>query len=139
MISYNTISFFIVFLCCTLLGCSPNNSTATAEALYEKTIFTDNPSQPKIKEGDQVSIYYCLKNGTKIITSSAHALEPTIITIPNDDALDKFQRPLTWLGLGDSCIVHINVEDAAEELESYKEHFKSGEKATFIYKVLKID
>lgn len=135
MINYCAIFLLMSFLL-SFYACSPNT---TEEALYEKRIFTDNPTQPKIKEGDQVTIYYCLKNGNQIIMSSDQALEPAVITIPNDQALDKFLRPLTWLGLGDSCIVHINVEDALDELQTYQEHFKTGDKATFIYKVLKID
>lgn len=111
----------------------------TIDQLYEKTIFTDDSSKPKIKPGDQVTIYYCLKNKDKIIASSANALEPSIITIPPSKSLDKFQYPLTWLGLGDSCVAKIAAANASLELSAYKEHFKAGDEAIFIYKVLKIN
>lgn len=136
MYHYKIHLLFIGYLLC-LVACSPNNSNSND--LYEKTIFTDDASKPKIKEGDVVTFYYCLKNGSTVIMSSDQVLEAAVITIPNDTLMDNFQRPLTWLGLGDSCIVHINMEDASNELATYKEHFVAGDKATFIYKVLKIN
>lgn len=121
-----------------IISCT-SNRPKTIDELYEKVIFTDDASKPKIKSGDQVTIYYALKNKDKTIVSSEDAIEPSIITIPPSESLDKFQRPLTWLGLGDSCVVTIDATDAHSELSAYREHFKAGDKATFIYKVLKIN
>lgn len=121
-----------------MTSCTTERSK-TMEELYDKVIFTDDASKDKIKTGDQVTIYYCLKNKDKIIASSENAIEPSIITIPPNKSLDKFQYPLTWLGLGDSCVVSIDAAEATLELSAYKEHFKAGDKATFIYKVMKIN
>ena len=71
--------------------------------------------------------------------SSDLATESSIVVIPEIDQLSKFERPLMWLGAGDSCIAHIYADEAVAELLSYKEHFKTGDKATFIYKILKIE
>lgn len=128
----------MVWILVIITSCTTDKAK-TIDELYEKVIFTDDDSKPKIKTGDQVSIYYCLKNKDKIIASSDNAIEPSIITIPPLKSLDKFQYPLTWLGLGDSCVTSIAVADASLELSAYKEHFKAGDKATFIYKVLKIN
>lgn len=136
MQNYQIFLFLIGWALC-LTACSSDQMNY--DALYEKTIFTNDTTQQKIKEGDQVTFYYCLKNGSTIIMSSDQAIEPAVVTIPNDSLLDKFQRPLTWLGLGDSCIVHIDIKHIDNELATYKEHFTAGDKATFIYKVLKID
>jgi len=129
--------FFVLIL--VLITSCTTKHTKTIDDLYEKVIFTDDSSKPKIKPGDQVTIYYCLKNKNKVIASSANAIEPSTITIPPSQSLDKFQYPLTWLGLGDSCVASIYAADATLELSAYKEHFKAGDKATFIYKVLKIN
>lgn len=129
---------FWLWILVLITSCATKQSK-TIDELYEKTIFTDDSAKPKIKTGDQVTIYYCLKNKDKIIASSDNALEPSVITIPPNKSLDKFQYPLTWLGLGDSCVASIAVADATLELSAYKEHFKAGDKATFIYKVLKIN
>jgi hypothetical protein len=129
---------FLVWILVLITSCATED-TKTIDELYEKVIFTDDSSKPKIKTGDQVTIYYCLKNKDEIIASSANAVEPSIITIPPSKSLDKFQYPLTWLGLGDSCVTSIYAADATLELSAYKEHFKAGDKATFIYKVLKIN
>lgn len=117
------------------------NSTApqTDDELYDKTIISSNPDQPKIKSGDRVTFFYCLKNGDEVIASSDQSTEATVITIPKEEDLSKFERPLLWLGLGDSCVVHIKAQDATAELLSYKEHFKDGDQATFIYKIIKIN
>lgn len=130
--------YFFVCILVFITSCA-TEQPKTVDELYEKVIFTDDPSKTKIKTGDQVTIYYCLKNKDKIIASSANALEPSIITIPPNKSLDKFQHPLTWLGLGDSCVASIYATDASLELSAYKEHFKAGDKATFIYKILKIN
>jgi hypothetical protein len=127
------ISLFVLTTSCT------TERTRTTEELYDKVIVTDDSSKTKIKTGDQVTIYYCLKNKDKVIASSDNAIEPSVITIPPNESLDKFQYPLTWLGLGDSCVATIDAADATLELSAYKEHFKAKDKATFIYKVLKIN
>ena len=130
--------YFWVCVLVFITSCAPERAK-TIEELYEKVIFTDDSSKTKIKTGDQVTIYYCLKNRDELIVSSVNAVEPSVITIPPRKSLDKFQYPLTWLGLGDSCVASIYAVDAAPELSAYKEHFKAGDKATFIYKVLKIN
>ena len=130
--------YFFVWILVFITSCTTER-TRTIDELYEKVIFTDDTSKTKIKTGDQVTIYYCLKNKDQLIASSANAIEPSVITIPPSKSLDKFQYPLTWLGLGDSCVASIAVADATLELSAYKEHFKAGDKATFIYKILKIN
>ncbi|WMX14171.1 MULTISPECIES: hypothetical protein [unclassified Aureispira] len=133
----NKLSLFL-FVLLFIISCSPK-PTQTLDELYEKTIFTTDTSKTKVKTGDKVTIYYCLKNKDKVIASSDDAIEPSVITIPPNESLDKFQYPLTWLGLGDSCVATIDAADAKLELSAYKEHFNAGDKATFIYKVLKIN
>jgi hypothetical protein len=130
--------YFFALILVFITSCATER-TKTIDELYEKVIFTDDSSKSKIKTGDQVTIYYCLKNKDKLIASSENAIEPSVITIPPSKSLDKFQYPLTWLGLGDSCIASISAADATLELSAYKEHFKAGDKATFIYKILKIN
>jgi len=132
----NKLYFFVSIL---VLISSCTTEPKTIDELYEKVIFTDDSSKPKIKTGDRVTIYYCLKNKDNIIASSTNALEPSTLTLPPNESLDKFLYPLTWLGLGDSCVTSIYAADATLELSAYKEHFKAGDKATFIYKILKIN
>lgn len=130
--------FCLIVILFTACWSSPT-ANKTDEELYEKTITTDNPNKTKIKPGNKVTLYYCLKNGDKVVMSSDQAIEPSVITIPNIDSLSKFERPLLWLGIGDSCVATIDASEAVAELSSYQEHFKKGDKATFIYKILKIE
>lgn len=134
---FNKLRFFIGIL--VLITSCTSERTKTVDELYEKVIFTDDSSKTKVKTGDKVTIYYCLKNKNQVIASSDNAIEPSVITMPPNESLDKFQYPLTWLGLGDSCVASIDAADARLELSAYKEHFKAGDKATFIYKILKIN
>ena len=131
------IGSFFVF--CIIFFNSCDDSQKTESVLYDKFIFTDDKNKPKIKPGDKVTIYYCLKNGDDVIMSSDMSEQDAVITIPSVDELSKFERPLLWLGLGDSCVVHIDADNAVADLLSYSEDFNKGDKATFIYKVLKID
>jgi hypothetical protein len=135
----NSFLFLAGLLLFVLVACTSNGKEKTDEALYEKNIFTDDANKAKVKSGDRVTFYYCLKNGEKVIMSSDLVVEQTVLTILAAESLNKFERPLLWLGLGDSCVVYINSADAVTELSAYKEHFKTGDKATFIYKVLKIE
>jgi hypothetical protein len=128
-----------VFVFCIIFFNSCDDIPKTDEQLYDKFIFTEDKNKPKIKPGDKVTVYYCLKNGDKVIMSSDMSDQDAVITIPSVNELSKFERPLLWLGLGDSCVVHIDADNAVAELLSYSEHFNKGDKATFIYKVLKID
>lgn len=128
-----------IFITLFVVACSSDSTSKTDAELYEKNIFSEQANQTKIQEGDKVTLYYCLKNGEEVLASSDQTLEPTIITIPPKDSLSKFERPLMWLGLGDSCVVKIDANEAAVELLSFQEKFKKGDKATFIYKVLKIE
>lgn len=130
--------FCLIIVLFTACGSSPS-TPLTDEELYEKNITTDNPNKTKIKPGNKVTLYYCLKNGDKVVMSSDQAMEPSVITVPAIESLSKFERPLLWLGLGDSCVATIDADNAVAELSSYQEHFKKGDKATFIYKILKIE
>ncbi len=126
---------FLVLICCTT-----EHKDKTDEELYtKKIIFSDDEHKTKIKLGDNVTFYYCLKNGDKVVMSSDQVVEPTTVTIPKDRALNKFEKPLLWLGLGDSCVVELNADEAVTELSAYQQDFNDGDKATFIYKVLKIE
>ncbi|MCH2021731.1 MAG: hypothetical protein MK207_04550 [Saprospiraceae bacterium] len=128
--------FWLSLICILIFSCQ--KKVKTDEELYSRTIFTDDAHKTKIQSGDTVTIRYWLKNGDKVIMSSDMSTQPTILHIPEKEQLSKFERPLMWLGLGDSCIAQINADEAVAELLSYRENFKTGDKATFVYKVLKI-
>ena len=128
---------WLSLICFFVVSCEKR--VKTDEELYSRAIFTDDEHKTKIKAGDKVTISYWLKNGDKLIMSSDMSTEPAVVLIPEKDELSKFERPLMWLGVGDSCIAHIYADEAVADLLSYKEHFKKGDKATFIYKVLKIE
>lgn len=107
--------------------------------MYQKQIFSDNPSQQKIQAGDIVTFHYYLKNGDQLIASSRLTSTATTLTIPPKEQMNKFERPLLWLGLGDSCVVNISANNIGTELEAYKKHFNTNDQATFIYKIVDID
>ena len=131
--------FYAVFVFCIIFCSSCTEIPDTGEQLYDKFIFTEDKNKPKIEEGDKVTFYYCLKNGKDVIISSEMAGQDAVITIQPLNDLSKFERPLLWLGLGDSCVVHINADEAVAELLAWSDHFKKGDRATFIYKILNID
>jgi len=118
------------------MGCV---TTPTGDAIYQKQIFTDHPNQDKIKVGDVVTFRYYLKNGNQLIAGSILTTSVSTLTIPPIEQMNKFERPLLWLGLGDSSIVHVAVSNLDTELDAYKEHFDASDQATFIYKILDID
>ena len=59
--------YCLVFV--SLIACTGNHA-GSDEELYEKTVITDDKNKPKIKAGDKVTLYYCLKNGEKVIINS---------------------------------------------------------------------
>ena len=53
-------SIFVSFL---IFLHSCGDPQKTDEQLYDKFIFTDNKNKAKVKSGDKVTFYYCLKKG----------------------------------------------------------------------------
>lgn len=130
----------ILISCVFYQACQPTFEGEQV-GIYTRQIFTNDSSKTKVQAGDLVHLYYCLKNGNTIVASSDMALEPAQIVIEqaNPKALTTFERPLLWLGEGDSCIVHFPASKAPVSLNTYQDAFEANDYATIIYKVLKIE
>ena len=127
---------FFFFILVLIVGASCN----TEESPYEKVqIFPVDPTAEILKEGQTVHFHYWMLKDTQLLMSSEMSGGPTVLKVNNVAQLNHFERPLLWLRTADSCIVEIHASNARAELQSWSTSFGPNDKATFIYKVLKIE
>lgn len=122
---------------CLCFACQQKDSKRSN---YEQwVVFSDENAAPKIQTGDLVHFHYWMLKDTQLLMSSEMSGGPAIFRVPAVEQLNQFERPLLWLAVGDSCMVQIKASDARAELQSWHHSFESNDRATFIYKVLKIE
>jgi FKBP-type peptidyl-prolyl cis-trans isomerase FkpA len=139
------LNFSTCLLCAIfILSCQSGNDSwqATYKGNFSYKIINNNTSSEKpdtIGFGDVVSFHYVLRNGDSIIESSYITNEIVELELPAKPGRNEFMEALTLARQGDSLLVKIKYEDALEDLSAYAQHFKSGDFATFAYKIVKVE
>lgn len=137
------LSSLSLFCAVLLFSCQPDNNNweKTHKGKFSYKIIQPEKSatnQDTIGFGDLVTFHYVLKNGTQVVESSYLSGEAVELELPAKPGRNQFMEALTLARPGDSLLVKVKYDDALEDLSSYKEHFKSGDEATFGYKIIKV-
>ena len=134
----------LLLLCSFILSCQSENDAwqKTYKGKFSYKIIPSNTSQENsdtIGFGDLVSFHYVLRNGDKVIESSYFTHEIVELALPAKPGRNQFMEALTLARQGDSLMVKIKYEDALEDLSAYQDYFKTGDIATFAYKIVKVE
>lgn len=120
--------------------CSACHQKDNKRSNYEHLlVFSEDSTAAKVQVGDLVHFHYWMLNDTQLLMSSEMSGGPASLRVSAIEQLNQFERPLLWMAVGDSCIVHIKASQARAELQSWHRSFEPNDRATFIYKVLKIE